>query len=208
MIFYAIIKYFKKQRMYIMADEPKPNGNEPTPTPGAEGGEATVTMTQAKLDELINGKFKKGAEKANADTLKDLGVDDMDSLKSILKAKNDADEASKTELQKAQDAVEAMKLINNDLISKGEKLEESNRISKLASKNEVKDADYFAFKYAQAKASEDFNEDTFVKTFKDGNPTAPPSTDSTKNKSDNPNYNGKDLKKMSINELKAYQATL
>ncbi len=191
-----------------MADEPKPNGQNDNSNSGSKIEETMVTISQDKLDSLINDKFAKGATKASKEMLETLGVESVEDLKALVAAKNEAEEADKTELQKAQDAVEALKLVNDNLISKGEKLEESNRISKLASTNEVKDADYFAFKYAQAKASEDFNEDTFVKTFKEGNPTAPPSTDNTKNKSVNPSYKGKDLKKMSINELKAYQATL
>ncbi len=191
-----------------MADELKTDDQITTDLKGSDVTTEEKVFTQEDVNRFVKKRVGDDSERITKKILNDLGVESINDVKNIIKAKNDADEADKTELQKAQETVEAMKLINNDLISKGEKLEESNRISKLASNNEVKDADYFAFKYAQAKASDDFNEDTFVKTFKDGNPTAPPSTDSTKNKSDNPNYNGKDLKKMSINELKAYQATL
>ena len=114
-----------------MAEEHKPDTTPPTPEA------KKVEMTQAEFDAKFNSSFGKGATKATADMLEDLGVDDMDSLKAILKAKNDADEASKTELQKAKDALEASELINKDLVSKGEKLEEKNRISKLASDNKV-----------------------------------------------------------------------
>ncbi len=186
-----------------MADELKTDDQTTT---DLKGSETKVTITQEKLDSLIREKFKKGAEKANTDMLNDLGVDDIDSLKAILKAKNDADEADKTELQKALDAVEAMKTVNESLISKGEKLEEKNRISKLASDNKVQDVEYFEFKYSQAKASNDFNEDTFIESFNKGNPATPPKTDTSSNNGGNPG--GKDLRSMSIKELKAHQATL
>ncbi len=186
-----------------MADEHKTDSQTTT---DSKGSETQVTISQEKLDSLISEKFKKGAEKANAQLLETLGVESIDDVKNIIKAKNDADEASKTELQKALDAVEAMKTVNESLISKGEKLEESNRISKLASDNKVQDVEYFEFKYSQAKASNDFNEDTFIESFNKGNPATPPKTDTSSNNGGNPG--GKDLKKMSIRELKAHQATL
>ncbi len=186
-----------------MADELKTDSQTTT---DSKGSETQVTISQEKLDSLINEKFKKGAEKANAQLLETLGVESIDDVKNIIKAKNDADEASKTELQKAQDANEALKLVNEDLLSKGEKLKEKNRISMLASDNKVKDVEYFEFKYSQAKASNDFNEDTFIESFNKGNPTVAPNTDTSSNNGDNPS--GKNLKKMSIRELKAHQATL
>ena len=189
--------------MYIMAEEHKTDETTSTLT---DGNETQVTISQEKLDSLINEKFKKGAEKANAQLLETLGVESIDDVKNIIKAKNDADEASKTELQKALDAVEAMKQVNEGLISKGEKLEEKNRISKLASDNKVQDVEYFEFKYSQAKASADFNEGTFIESFNKTNPSTPPKTDTSSNNGGNPG--GKDLRSMSIKELRAYQATL
>ena len=186
-----------------MADELKTDETTSTLT---DGKETMVTITQEKLDSLINDKFSKGAKKANETMLQELGVENLDSLKAILKAKNDADDAAKTELEKALDTVEAMKNINSELLSKGEKLAETNHINKLASQNKVKDVEYFEFKYSQAKASENFNEDTFIESFNSTNPTVAPKTDNSSNNGDNPS--GKNLKKMSINELKAYQATL
>lgn len=171
-----------------------------------KGDDTTVTISQEKLNSLINEKFKKGAEKANAKLLETLGVESVDDIKNIIQAKNEADEASKTELQKALDAAEALKKANEELLTKSEKLKEKNRISKLASENKVNDVEYFEFKYSQAKASEDFNESTFIESFTKANPTTPPITDKSPNNGGNPG--GKDLKSMSINELKAYQATL
>ena len=186
-----------------MAEEHKPEGQN---ADEKSGNETQVTISQEKLDSLINEKFKKGAEKANAQLLETLGVESIDDVKNIIKAKNDADEASKTELQKAQDANEALKQANEELLSNGEKLKEKNRISKLASDNKVQDADYFEFKYSQAKKADDFNEDTFIESFNKGNPATPPKTDTSSNSGGNPG--GKDLRSMSIKELRAYQATL
>ena len=81
-----------------MADELKPD-DVITPTPGAKGGdETTVTMTQAKLDDLINGKFKKGAEKATTDLLATLGAENIESVKAILDKQKETEDANKTEL--------------------------------------------------------------------------------------------------------------
>ena len=187
-----------------MIDESKTEGQGTT---DQKSSDTTVTITQEKLDSLISEKYKKGATKANADLLESLGVESLDSLKEIMKAKVDADDAAKSELEKAQEAVEALKLVNDELVSKGEKLEFHNNISRLASKNEIKDVDYFSFKYEQAKASEGFNEDTFISDFVKGNPTIAPKTDSsTTNNTDS--RKGADLRKMTIGELKAYQNSL
>ena len=186
-----------------MIDESK---TETQPTTELKGSETQVTISQEKLDSLINEKFKKGAVKENARLLEELGVDSLDEVKSIIQAKNEADEAAKTEREKAKEEAEALRVEKEDLLNKSKKLEEKNRISKLASENKVNDVDYFKFKDSQAKKSEDFDEKTFIESFTKANPATPPKTDSTPNNVQTPG--GKDLKSMSIKELKAYQATL
>lgn len=190
-----------------MVTEPNNSGNENKPNSEGKNEEQMVTLSQEKLDSLINGKFKTGAEKANKDMLEALGVESIDDLKALVKAKKDREESDKSDLTKALEAIESAKGINDALLSKYEKLEETGKITALAAQNDIKDTDYFAFKYAQAKGADDFNLDTFLATFKTGHVQTPPKTDNTNN-GGNPNYKGKDLKKMSISELKAYQATL
>jgi len=169
-------------------------------------GEATVTLSQDKLDSLINDKFKKGAEKANAQLLETLGVTSIDDLKALVTDKKEREESAKSDLDKALEAIEMAKGVNTELMSKYEKLEETNKVNTLATQNGGKDVEYFAFKYAQAKTSDDFNAETFVKSFIDGNPATPPKTDTSRNSGGKPA--GANLKSMSISELREYQRTL
>jgi len=182
------------------AEEQKPE-ETPTPTPEAK----TVEMTQAEFDSKFNTSFGKGATKATNDILEALGVENLDTLKGIVKAKSDAEEADKTELVKAQEALDASKSVNSELANKYEKLEQSNKINTLANKHGVKDAEYLAFKYAQAQTVDGFSEDAFIEEFMTGNPNKATPTDNTPNKGVSP---GKDLSKMSYKELMNYQNSL
>lgn len=187
-----------------MADEHKTDDQKTTDQKSSD--KTTVTISQEKLDSLINEKFKKGAEKANAAILESLGVDSIDSLKEIVKARAEAEESAKSELQKAQERAETLEAEKVEAEKRAKVLEEKNHITSLAAKHGVKDAEYFEFKYSKAKASEDFNEDSFIESFTKSNPTTPPKTDGSNNNSQNPN--NVDLSKMTMKELKAYQATL
>jgi len=145
-----------------MADEPTPNGNE-NPTPGNEGGnETTVTITQEKLDSLINEKFKKGAEKANAEFLQSLGVESIDAAKEIMKAKQDADEASKTDLEKANGTIDILNTTIESLTSKLSVNETDNKINSLALENGIKEVEYFKYEYNKASKTEGFDEKVFI----------------------------------------------
>jgi len=145
-----------------MADEPTQNGNENNPTPGEEGGETTVTITQEKLDSLINGKFKQGAEKANADFLKSLNVESIDAAKEIMKAKQDADEASKTDLEKANGTIDLLNTTIDSLTSKLSVNEANNKINSLALENGIKEVEYFKYEYQKAAKTEGFEEKVFI----------------------------------------------
>lgn len=135
---------------------------ETTPTPGAEGGETTVNITQDKLNSLINEKFKAGATKASSELLESLGVESVDSLKEILKAKADADEASKSELEKANEKALALATEKEQLESKYQALEKANTLSKLAAQHGIKDVDYFKYEYERASSIDGFDEAVFV----------------------------------------------
>ncbi len=186
-----------------MADELKTDDQI---TADLKGSDGEKVFTQDDVNRFVQKRVGEDSDRITKKILSELGVESIDDVKHIIKAKNDADEASKTELQKAQDANEALKQVNEELLSNGEKLKEKNRISKLASDNKVQDADYFEFKYSQAKKADDFNEDTFIESFTKGNPAIPPKTDTSSNNGGNPG--GKDLRSMSIRELREYQATL
>jgi len=145
-----------------MDNEPQ-NVNEQTPTPGAEGGEATVNISQEKLNSLINEKFKAGATKASAELLESLGVESVDSLKEILKAKAEADEASKSELEKANEKALALATEKEQLESKYQALEKANTLSRLAAQHGIKDVDYYTYEYDKASKEEGFDVEVFTK---------------------------------------------
>ena len=147
-----------------MADGPKPNGNEPTPTPGAEGGDTTVNITQDKLNYLINEKFKAGATKAKTELLESLGVESEDSLKEILKAKADADAASQTELEKATETITTLNTTMADLQGKLSSAEADKKLNSLAAENGIKEVEYFKYEYDKASKAEGFDEKVFIDT--------------------------------------------
>jgi hypothetical protein len=61
---------------------------------------AGKTYTQEELDRMFGDRAKRAADAARADMLKDLGVDDPEALKALLKKQKEADDAQKSELQK------------------------------------------------------------------------------------------------------------
>lgn len=145
-----------------MADEPIQNGNEPTHTPGAEGGEATVTMSQEKLNSLINDKFAKGATKANSDLLEALGVESIDSLKDIMKERAEAEAASKTELEKANETITTLNATMDGLNTRLAGVEADKKINSLAAENGIKEVEYFKFEYNKASKVDGFDEKIFI----------------------------------------------
>jgi len=150
-----------------MAEEQKPENN-----PQNEEIK-NVTMTQADFDSKFNTSFGKGAAKANADFLTDLGVESIDDLKVIIKAKTDAEEADKTELQKVQDLLDVERGISADLESKLKTNLSDTEVQNIAldsgiSADKVK---YFKMDYMEAKKSENFDSEKFIETLKESQPS-------------------------------------
>jgi len=181
-------------------------------TPADDGGEQTVTMTQEKLDSLINGKFAKGAEKATNELLLNLGIENLDSLKEIVKAKNDSDEANRTELEKAQATISELNKTIETSSSAMQQMKEMNDINALALKYGIKEVDYFKYAYNQAKGSDNFNADTFIVGMKESKPyvfgkVEAPNTDSSRGKGD-PNSLASQVKGKTFQELQKMQQNL
>ena len=194
-----------------MAEEHKTEGQKVTDQKGNE--ETTVNISQEKLDALINEKFKKGAEKANAKILEELGVENLDALKDIVKAKAEADEAAKTELQKLQEQAEAERLEKEALSKKNAELEKANAINKLAAKHGIKEVDYFALQLSKTEQGEDFNMDEFVEGLKEEKPfvfgeAKKAKTDTSGNNNQDPNDLKTVVGNLSFKELQALQKKL
>jgi membrane-associated HD superfamily phosphohydrolase len=155
-------------------------------TPGSVN---KVELEQEKLDALINKGYAKGAEKAQSQLLAELGVESLDSVKEVLKAKAEAEEAQKTELEKLHEQLEAAKLEAENAKKEREQTLESLQIQSLANESGVNDIEYFKFMRDQAKASEGFNDAEFLESLKqtkpflfNNNQMAKPKIDSSSNK--------------------------
>ncbi|WP_075063984.1 hypothetical protein [Ornatilinea apprima] len=76
---------------------------------GGNGGEKPKdekkSYTQAELDAMFADRAKQARSSTIADILKTLGVEKLDDAKALVEAKRQADEAQKSELEKAQDAI-------------------------------------------------------------------------------------------------------
>ena len=124
--------------------------------------ETQVTISQDKLNSLINEKYKKGAEKANAQLLEKLGVDTIEDAQAILAAKREADEANKSELEKATENITALTNTINELQSKLSTVEADKKVASLAAQHGIKEVDYFKYEYNKASQTEDFDESAFI----------------------------------------------
>lgn len=69
---------------------------------------AAKTFTQADVDRIVGERAKRAEESAIAALLKDIGFEKADDLKAMIKAAKARDDAEKSELQKAQDAIAAL----------------------------------------------------------------------------------------------------
>ena len=124
--------------------------------------ETQVTISQDKLNSLINEKYKKGAEKAKATLLQELGLDSEDSLKEIIAKQKEAEEASKSELDKANESISALTNTINELQGKLSTVEADKKVASLAAQHGIKEVDYFKYEYNKASQTEDFDESAFI----------------------------------------------
>lgn len=83
-------------------------------TGGQPGNDDQPTFTQADLDRIA-GKTRK---EALAKFVKELGLDSVDDLKTIIKAKQEADDQARTDLEKANDAKTAAEQREQQAINK------------------------------------------------------------------------------------------
>lgn len=129
----------------------------------AAGGETkTVTMTQEEYDRKFNDSFGKGASKAEKTLLSDLGLDNIDSLKTIVTSHKESEEKNKTELQKANETITTLQSTIDGLNGKVKGLETTSTINSLAAKHGITEVDYFNYEYDKASKVEGFNADEFV----------------------------------------------
>ncbi len=166
--------------------------NENTTAPDENVGNP-VNMTQDQLNELINKKYAKGAEKAKSDLLGSLGVDNIDSLKELIEAKKQQDEANKTELEKLSEQLNSTVAEKQSLLEQMEQMKFKTEVSTLSAQNGIKDVEVFEVMYEKASKNEGFEKDTFINQLKETRPylfgqetQTKPKVDNTSNNKQNP----------------------
>jgi len=97
-----------RQRRAWFADAPE---GEPAPdtAPGTNSGGSTgTTFTQADVDRIVGERAKRAKEAGISELLKELGFEKPDDLKTLVTTYRAADEAEKSELEKAQVKITAL----------------------------------------------------------------------------------------------------
>jgi len=122
---------------------------DPNANSGGNGGNDPKgkTFTQEELDALFAQRAAQAKTSAMTELFKELGVESADSLKAVITKAKEADDAQKSELQKAQDKANAadkaladQKSAYDAAMAKVEKRIQDTEI-KIAAAREVKDKD-------------------------------------------------------------------
>ena len=167
-----------------MADEaPK---TEMVDTPKTEN---EVVISQSKLDALIDKGFSKGANRAKSELAESLGVDSIEQAQELINAKRETDEANKSDLDKAAELINTLNSTIKGLEANNNEIKADMAVQKVVSENGIKDADYFKHLLAQASATDDFDQSTFIEQLKGDKPylfsggeTQPKKVDATSNR--------------------------
>lgn len=149
-----------------MADEQEQNTAEVETTPTDVGSSNLVSMTQEKLDSLINSKFGAGADKATKELLSQIGVDDVDVLKSIVSSHQEQQEASKSEFDKLSEQLTLERTQREALENQLSENENRLKISSLAAEYGISDVSYFEHEYGKVANTEGFDFSTFMDDLK------------------------------------------
>lgn len=98
----AGISLLKRRAWYEGDPAPDPAPNPaPSPASGTGGSDMGKTFTQDDLNRIVGERAARAKEAAIADLLKELGMDNADTLKAKVKAQADAEAAQLSELDKA-----------------------------------------------------------------------------------------------------------
>jgi len=146
-----------------MADEQ----TEQVETPKTEN---EVVISQSKLDKLIDKGFSKGANRAKTELAEQLGVDSIEQARELINAKRENDEANKSDLDKAAELIQTLNSTIEGLESNNKNMVADMAVQKVVTENGIKDADYFKHLLAQASATDDFDQSTFIEQLKGDKP--------------------------------------
>jgi len=129
-----------------------------------------LILSQSKLDKLIDKGYSKGATRAKSELAEQLGVDSIEQARELINAKKEADEANKSDLDKAAELINTLNARIEGLESNNNQMKSDMEIQKVVNANGINDADYFKHLMAQASAGEDFEQDTFIEQLKGEKP--------------------------------------
>lgn len=146
-----------------MADEQKTVENVVTSKTENE----VVSLTQEKVDKLINKGYSKGATHAKSDLITFLGVDSIEQAQELITAKREADDASKSELDRASETIEALSSTIEGLESDNAKIKADALIEGVISKNDIKEASIFKHLLSQETGKEDFDLEPFIEKLRE-----------------------------------------
>jgi len=134
-------------RPRVFYDANSSGGGGGTETPPEGDKPKGKTFTQEELDALFAQRATQARNSAMTELFKELGVENADSLKAVITKAKEADDAQKSELQKAQDKATAadkaladQKTAHDAALAKLEKRIQDSEIKILAGR-EVKDKD-------------------------------------------------------------------
>ena len=146
---------------------PDVDTTETVETPKTEN---EVVISQSKLDSLIDKGFSKGANRAKNELAEQLGVDSIEQARELINAKRDADDANKSDMDKAAELINTLNSTIEGLESNNKAIQADMAVQKVVAENGIKDADYFKHLLAQASVSEDFDEASFIDQLKGDKP--------------------------------------
>ena len=132
--------------------------------------ENEVVISQSKLDSLIDKGFSKGANRAKNELAEQLGVDSIEQARELINAKRDADDANKSDMDKAAELINTLNSTIEGLESNNKAIQADMAVQKVVAENGIKDADYFKHLLAQASATEDFDQSSFIDQLKGDKP--------------------------------------
>lgn len=108
----------RKMQFANLYDENAVEGTQqqakPTPVTSQDknedkGEDVKLSLTQRELNRITAKEVKSAKEAANKAFLEDLGIDNLDTLKNLLKAKKEEDDSKKSEAQKLADELNKLK---------------------------------------------------------------------------------------------------
>lgn len=101
-------------------------GTEQNTDTNAQPNEEAKTLSQAELDKLVSQNKSKGKTEGQKELLKTLGYDSADDLQAVLNSVKEAENAKKTELERANEQLETSTKTISELESEVKTLRANN----------------------------------------------------------------------------------